>query len=34
MLLDQSAQAEALVQLAGQQQPGVGGHRRAIELDA
>jgi len=34
MSLDQRAQAEALVQLACQQQPGVGGHRRAMELDA
>src|SRR5215813_3387166 len=34
MSLDQRAQAEALVQLAGQQQPGVGGHRRAMKLDA
>jgi len=32
--LDQGAQAEPLVQLAWQQQPGVGGHRRAMELDA
>ena len=32
--LDQGAQAEPLVQLARQQQPGVGGHRRATELDA
>ena len=32
--LDQGAQAEPLVHLAGQQQPGVGGHRRAMELDA
>jgi len=31
--LDQGAQAEVLVQLARQQQPGVGGHRRAMELD-
>ena len=33
MALDQCAQAEALVQLARQQQPGVGSHRRAAELD-
>jgi len=32
--VDQGAQAEVLVQLAWQQQPGVGGHRRAMELDA
>lgn len=34
--LDQRAQAEPLVRLARQpqQQPGVGGHRRAMELDA
>jgi hypothetical protein len=32
--LDQDAQAEPLVHLAGQQQPGVGGHRRTPELDA
>jgi hypothetical protein len=31
---DQRAQAEALIQLAGQQQPGVGGHRGAPKLDA
>ena len=31
---DQHAQAEVLVQLAGQQQPGVGAHRCATELDA
>src|SRR5712691_725243 len=31
---DQRAQAEVLVQLARQQQPGVGGHRRAAEFDA
>jgi hypothetical protein len=29
-----AAQAEALVQLAGHQQSGIGGHRRAPELDA
>jgi len=34
MSLDQRAQPEALVQLAGQQQPGVGGHRGPPELDA
>src|SRR5712692_5232987 len=34
MLLDQGAQAETLVQLAWQQQPGVGGHRGSPELDA
>src|SRR5437870_9531165 len=33
MALDQCAQAKALVQLARQQQPGVGSHRRAAELD-
>jgi hypothetical protein len=31
--LDQGVEAEVLVQLAWQQQPGVGGHRRAMELD-
>jgi hypothetical protein len=31
---DQLGRAEALVQLPGQQQPGVGGHRRAPELHA
>ena len=31
---DQHAQAEVLVQLAGQQEPGVRGHRRAAEFDA
>ena len=34
MSFDQRVQAEALVQLTRQQQPGVGGHRRAVELDA
>ncbi len=34
MSLDQGAQAEALVQLAAQQQPGVGGHRCSSELDS
>jgi len=33
MSLDQGAQAEPLVQLAGPQQPSVGGHRRAMGLD-
>jgi hypothetical protein len=32
--LDQRAQAEALAQLAGEQQAGIGGHRRAPELHA
>ena len=32
--LDKRAQTEALVQLAGQQQAGIGGHRRAPELHA
>jgi hypothetical protein len=32
--LDQGAQTEPLVPLAGPQQPGVGGHRRTPELDA
>jgi hypothetical protein len=32
--LDQRAQAEPFVQLARQQQPGIGGHRGAPELDA
>ena len=31
---DQGAQAEALVLLAWQQQPSIGSHRRAMELDA
>jgi len=31
---DQRAQTEVLVQLAGQQQPGAGGHRGTPELDA
>ena len=34
MSFDQRVQAEALVQLTRQQQPGVGGHRRAVELYA
>jgi hypothetical protein len=34
MSLDQRAQTEALVQLAGQQQPRIRGYRRASELDA
>jgi hypothetical protein len=34
MSFDQRVQAEALVQLTRQQQPGVGGHRCAVELDA
>ena len=32
--LDQRAQAEAFVQLAREQEPCVGGHRGAAELDA
>jgi len=34
MALDQRAQAEALVQLAREQQPRIGGHRGSSELDA
>src|SRR6266446_4941472 len=34
MALDQRAQAEALVQLAREQQPSIGGHRGSSELDA
>ena len=34
MSLDQRTQAEALIQLAGQQQSGVGGDRGASQLDA
>ena len=34
MSVDQGAQAEPPVQLPWQQQPGVGGHRGAPELDA
>ena len=32
--LDERAQAEPLVQLTQQQQPGIGGHRRAPEFHA
>src|SRR5438093_9141300 len=34
MALDQRAQAEALVQLAREQEPSIGGHRGSSELDA
>src|SRR5213593_2271871 len=34
MALDQRAQAEALVQLAREQEPSIGGHRGPSELDA
>lgn len=34
MSLDQRAQSEVLIQLARQQQPGIGGHRGTPELDA
>ena len=34
VLLDQRAQAEAFVQLAREQEPGIGGHRGSPEFDA
>jgi hypothetical protein len=33
MSLDQGIKSEAFVQLAREQEPGVGGHRGAVELD-